>query len=551
MVDRYRVWLGAGVLAGGVSAAMLAGAGVATADDGSSTASGAQASSGAGDSDSGRNTQTPTTSASDTDDDTSKTDSSESEEPEESAESAESAESDPKPAATTPGRSRHRARDDDGGSEDAPSTADDVVDSPETALYEPDASEVVEESESTMPEVTQGGRHRAPEEAQPESTTAEVSPAGRHRAPEEAQPESTTVDTDLGSSDGAVVMRLAAAEAPPLDSDGPNLLDILNGIGTKFYDFYTNAMHALAGPVRVPHGSRVRVASTTLTIGDGKTIAADWYIPKGDEQPTGLIYLQHGFLASARFYSATAAYLAEKTNSIVVAPTLTWNFFDLENYPLEWPQTGRAIADLFTGDRAALNASAQAAGYAGILPTRVVLAGHSAGGGLVAMVARYMAELGNTDDLAGVVMLDGVQTLSLMSVDVGRIPLSIPVYNLAGEASSWNWYGDAGRRLAKVRPGMFTGVTMRGGGHSDAMQSTSGALQMVAYFATGFSSLTDVLANRVLATGWITDMFAGTRTAGLYDGNGSPRHILSSWWWRQLTTRTETPAARRTYTLAV
>ncbi|MCV7152470.1 alpha/beta hydrolase [Mycolicibacterium pyrenivorans] len=527
---------------------MLAGAGVAAADDGSSTTSGAQASSGAGDSDSGRDTQTRTTPGSDADDDTSKTDSSESEESEQSEESEES---DPEPATRTSGRSRDRTRDDDGGSEGTPPTADDVVDSPESALDEPDASGAVEESESTTPEVSPAGRHHAPEETQLESTTAEVSPAGRHRAPEEALPEPTTVETDLGSSEGAVVMRLAAAEVPPLDPDAPNLLDILNGIGTRFYNFYTNAMHSLAGPVRVPLGSKVRVASTTLTIGDGGTIAADWYIPKGNEQPTGLIYLQHGFLASARFYSATAAYLADKTNSIVVAPTLTWNFFDLENYPLEWPQTGRAIADLFTGDRAALNASAQAAGYAGILPTRVVLAGHSAGGGLVAMVGRYMAELGNTDDLAGVVMLDGVQTLSLMSDDVGKIPLSIPVYNLAGEASSWNWYGDASRRLARLRPGMFTGVTMRGGQHSDAMQSTSGALQMVAYFATGFSSPLDVLANRVLATGWITDMFAGTRTAGLYDGKGSTRHILSSWWWRQLTTRTEAPAARRTYTSSV
>ena len=522
MVDRYRVWLGAGVLAGGVSAAMLAGAGVAAADDGSSTASAAQASSGADDSDSGRDSQTQSTSGSDNDDDASK------------PEPPGVTESDSEPATTTSRRSRHRARDD----------VDDVAEAPESESDEPDTSQAGEEPAALEP----AAEEQAAEE--PEPTTTESSPAGRHRAPEERLPASATVDTDLGSSDGAMVMRLAAAEVPPLDPDGPNLLDILNGIGTKFYNFYTNAMHSLAGPVRVPLGSKVRVASTTLTIGDGKAIPADWYIPKGND-PTGLIYLQHGFLASARFYSATAAYLADKTNSIVVAPTLTWNFFDLENYPLEWPQTGRAVADLFTGDRAALTASAQAAGYIGVLPTRVVLAGHSAGGGLVAMVARYMVELGNADDLAGVVMLDGVQTLSLMSEDVGKIPLSIPVYNLAGEASSWNWYGDAGRRLAKLRPGMFTGVTMRGGGHSDAMQSTSGALQMVAYFATGFSSPTDVLANRVLATGWITDMFAGTHTAGLYDGVGSTRHILSNWWWRQLTTRTETASPRRTYTLVV
>ena len=50
MVDRYRVWLGAGFLAGGMSAAMLTGAGVATADDGAPAGSESQPASGTKDS---------------------------------------------------------------------------------------------------------------------------------------------------------------------------------------------------------------------------------------------------------------------------------------------------------------------------------------------------------------------------------------------------------------------------------------------------------------------------------------------------------------------
>ena len=50
MVDRYRVWLGAGFLAGGMSAAMLTGAGIATADDGASAGSESQPASGSKDS---------------------------------------------------------------------------------------------------------------------------------------------------------------------------------------------------------------------------------------------------------------------------------------------------------------------------------------------------------------------------------------------------------------------------------------------------------------------------------------------------------------------
>lgn len=546
MVDRYRVWLGAGVLAGGVSAAMLAGAGVAAADDGTSSGGQSRASSNAG------RTEDTGTTASDKKADTAS---------ETKTDTASGGKDDPKSDSKADPKSDSKADPkDDPKDEDAGSTASE----------ESEQEESEHEDTETPPTKTSssGGKHRAPEAEAPESEAAgteteseapsteqvtdeetpqpEAQPSGRH-AVRPAQPSTyaLSVDTDLGSPDGAAVMRLAAAQAPPV-TPKPTLLEVLNNISTKFYDFYTDAMQFFAGPVRAPFGSTVRVESSTLTIGGHKDVPADWYFPDTDT-PAGLIYLQHGFLANASFYSATAAYLAEKTSSVVVVPTLTWNFFDVDNYPLEWPTTGRAIADLFTGDRVALTASARAAGYDGELPTKLVLAGHSAGGGLIAMVGRYMAEAGNTDDLAGLVMFDGVGTLSFLTQDLAKIPLSVPVYNIAADPSRWNWYGDTNRKLDLVRPGMFTGVTIKGGNHADGMQTTAPIVQYFAYLAMGFSSPVDVMANKVLAAGWINDMLEGTRTAGLYNDRASTWDIITGWWWGQMTKA----STRRPHALAV
>ena len=59
------------------------------------------------------------------------------------------------------------------------------------------------------------------------------------------------------------------------------------------------------------------------------------------------------------FYDYTAAYLAEQTNSIVVAPSLTSNIFATDGMWLGGEQMHRAVADLFLTDNAALLESAR------------------------------------------------------------------------------------------------------------------------------------------------------------------------------------------------
>ena len=543
MVDRYRVWLGAGFLAGGMSAAMLTGAGVAAADDGASAGSESQTASGAkdsGDSDGGSSVRGAATSSSpsgssgkhrkaDDDEDDADAEAVSDDESGSVVGADDAAEDDigKDELDDTPADIPDDAPDEDGDLDaDGRDEREPVDPADLTAeVDEPDADEVQVSppvDESVTPD---------PEAGAPPAEAPAQTPADGAIAEEVAEPSSfvTDVETDLGDAEAAVVMRLAAADAPQMRPTAPSLVDVLDNVGTAIYNFYTGAMQFLAGPVRAPFGSKVRVESSTLQLGGGVEVPGDWYFPDTDE-PAGIIYLQHGFMATAAFYSATAAYLAEKTLSIVVAPTLTWNIFDHDNYPLMLSRTHRAIADLFTGDRAALNASAQAAGYTATLPSRVVLAGHSAGGGLAVGAARHLSDLGATANLAGVVMLDGVGYLDHLSSDLAEIPHHIPVYNLAGQPYGWNSFGDASVDLAEARPGEFTGVIVNGGLHADAMQSSNPVIQFATYLATGFSKPWNVAAGEMLSSGWINDMLYGTYTAKLYGRPGATLNIFTGWW---------------------
>ena len=146
----------------------------------------------------------------------------------------------------------------------------------------------------------------------------------------------------------------ASATAPPLPS-------VINLVGSAVFNLFGAATRLVEGPPVLPPGSTVTVRSSTLEIGNGKVVPADWYYPDTEQPPTRLIHLQHGFLASGPMYSYTAAYLAEGTNRIVVAPSLTSNPFAEDAFWLGGDGMHRAVADLFVGDREALTRSAVAA----------------------------------------------------------------------------------------------------------------------------------------------------------------------------------------------
>ncbi|MBV9515290.1 MAG: hypothetical protein JO280_14815 [Mycobacteriaceae bacterium] len=241
---------------------------------------------------------------------------------------------------------------------------------------------------------------------------------------------------------------------------------------------------------------------------------ADWYFPD-DPNPKGLIYFQNGALATGAMYSYTAADLAEQTDSIVVVPTVT-AFYQADGYWLGGAAMQQATADLFTGNRAALTASASsAAGHPVTLPQKVVLVGHSEGGQLVTGAAADMIANGSGGDLAGVILLDGATTdLEQFSANVKKIPASVPILLIASPPSYWNQLGATANALVAARPGMFTGVELKGGTHGDAVQGGNPLTQFAEYVVAGFPYPQDTAALVQLSAGWVNDMLDGTAIPG-------------------------------------
>jgi hypothetical protein len=317
---------------------------------------------------------------------------------------------------------------------------------------------------------------------------------------------------------------LAMAAAPDTAAARKSTPILLNLIGSVIFGLYSMVLRLFEGPPVLPRGSTVTVETSTLTIdcGNGLEVPANWYFPS-DPEPERLIYLQHGFMASAPFYSRTAAYLAEQTHSIVVALSITSNFFACDSCWLGGDAMHRAIAKIFNGDRGALTESAsEAVGHPVTLPSRFAIAGHSAGGGLALGVAGYLND-DAMDDLAGILLLDGVALGDVKaSAVIGELPEDLPILQISSPAYMWNLFGNTSLDLARARPGRFNGVELTGGSHIDLMQGGNPIIQFSAYLIAGFSSQKNIRATRMLAADWLTEMFAGGDDFGGVPGESMP-----------------------------
>ncbi|KZS72783.1 PE-PGRS family protein [Mycobacterium kansasii] len=242
---------------------------------------------------------------------------------------------------------------------------------------------------------------------------------------------------------------------------------------------------------------------------------AQWYFPTqadGSVNATGVIYLQHGFGAIGWFYEPLAVQLAQQTNSVVVVPTVP-------SIPLPFglwigsPQMQQGVASLFLGPEAALNISANQAGYQGTLPQDFILSGHSAGGGLATIAAGdYLADLGaNTNHLRGVVMFDGVASnATAFGAAVANLQsASVPVYVVAAPPQPWNAFGGTTNQLVSLYPGQFVGVEIVNGSHVDSMLGGNPLVDFAAQLLTGFSPPGATAAVYTLSSGWINDIYAG------------------------------------------
>ncbi|PRC41578.1 hypothetical protein C6A85_000000114900, partial [Mycobacterium sp. ITM-2017-0098] len=375
MFDRLTVLVGAGVITAGVSAGLLAGAGVAAAttepDAGSArTTSEPSASEGKR-----RNEASgePAPEADDTSDDA----------------AGDTAADDTAPEA-----------------DDTAPEADDTVEGDGSGDAEGDtaADDVVTETEAEKPAVTHDDKD-APAVVDADQTVVTREPV----EPSVESPRVAVVATTVAVLEPTAVVEplatLTSAASASQTAATPARQTLLSLIGTAIFNIYSLAIRVLGGPPILPRDGTVTVRSSTLQIdcGQGYDVPADWYVPDGPP-PTRLIHLQHGFLASGAFYSYTAARLAESTHSIVVATSLTSNFLACDGCWVGGSPMHKAVADLFVDGNTALAQSALAAGYSSTLldgVQKVALVGHSAGGGLAAGAAGFMTQNGTFDKLAG------------------------------------------------------------------------------------------------------------------------------------------------------
>ena len=507
-MDRFPAWFGAGLVAAGVVAGMLGGAAVAGADDGAPSESTSSTSAGAD--------KPGATDAKDTNDakDVEDTEDAEDVEDTEDAEDGEG----------TPA----------GGPAKATTTPSSTTDDPDAGSAPPDEPAVGQSHDApisrpaTDSDRTTPARATSPSASEPapprpvvaSSVTASPPPESLSEA-RSVQPQAILDVRTTAALRSVEIVETTTAVAPPR----PTVVGFLSGL---LFNLLQAVERLVTGPPVVPPGSTVTVRSATLQIG-GRSVPADWYYPAGDP-PERMILLQHGFFAIGPMYSYTAARLAERTNSIVVAPTLTSNPLADGGLWLGGAGMHQAVADLFAGDRGALTASALAAGYAAqygldpaqaALPQQFALAGHSLGGALVSAVAGYLADNGAAKDLAGVILFDGVPTGDQLSGALVKLAAFeertghyVPVRAIGAPPNFYNFIGNANQSLAAARPDNYNGVVLAGGVHMDSMQGGNPLIQFVAYLAAGFPQKQNPPAVQSLAATWLGQWFAGDTHIG-------------------------------------
>jgi dienelactone hydrolase len=286
--------------------------------------------------------------------------------------------------------------------------------------------------------------------------------------------------------------------------------------GTRAYltDSYDNALRSLTLTSTVTNAH----APLLIPGSNGYTVDATWYFPNQAQPPVGVVYLQHGFTRTSANGAALAQDLAERTNSIVVAPNISSAYgdpYNIWNSPIE-----RAVAKMFEGDRAELTASASAAaGQSIVLPQQFVLGGGSAGGNLVAAAAGYLADDGATGNLKALILFDatdnGDTTAGLAKLKAAN---SVPVMLMAAPPCSCNNFGAQTQTVLNNAPAQFIGVMLDNGSHLDGEGTSTDAA--VVQLCGPPVLPQNAAAVQVITAAWINDVFTGSHN-GIYGPNGA------------------------------
>lgn len=270
------------------------------------------------------------------------------------------------------------------------------------------------------------------------------------------------------------------------------------------------ALFVLAGLFVFAAGAST-VGHSKLALPCGASVDADWYRPAG--APTGLVWVQHGYGSSKADVAAYAQELAGRTGALVVAPTLSSDASTA--CFMGSAATENAVGSLLAGDRAALIASARAAGYTGTVPRPFVMVGHSFGGNFALTVGAAAPA-----DLRAVIVLDGgsLDPTNAQAVAALAALADKPVLTVASPPGTACKLNDLTPFIVASRPGQFVGVQLVGGNHLD----TIGWSSLAGILACGLPNLANVAAVQTISSQWVTNALTGS-TGGITAGTPGQR----------------------------
>ena len=245
----------------------------------------------------------------------------------------------------------------------------------------------------------------------------------------------------------------------------------------------------VAALIAIPAAKAVtREGHSTLSLGCGAPVSVDWYFPA--TAPKGLAWVQHGFGGTKLDMAGFARDFSTRTSTVVVVPTIS---SDLNNpCNLSTPALRSAVSNVLN-TRTALQASAQAAGYAQPLPQPLLLVGHSLGGDLALVVASQTSP-------AGVVVLDGGSLDNGMAAAAAIHAITAPVWTVASPPGTPCKMGD-------LTPQLHRGLILTGGKHLDAL---GWGANFIGLLTCGFPAPQNVAAVQMVASSWANSMLDGT-----------------------------------------
>ena len=238
------------------------------------------------------------------------------------------------------------------------------------------------------------------------------------------------------------------------------------------------------------------VVSQPVSI-EGTNYPGRWYLPA--QQPQGVVYLQHGFSRNAtRLSNLAEGLMARGLMVLSINAGMT--------------QGAQSLAQA-VAEQLSTNPPTPPNGY--LWPSRLVVAGHSAGGAHAGYIAGYLATEAYSG-LAGVILFDPAEGPDLQPHLQAAVDAGVPVRAILANKGSCNSQGSTHVDLKNLTGTDYTGIKLTSrSSHVDAEGSNTDWLMR---FFCGAPQSYNITTVQEFTSAWAVDMITGSYSSEYYPG---------------------------------